>query len=110
MELISVALAYCLKEPLKSGRRQGVPCADPLRSPITDYWRHARILPWGFKGSALKLMRIFNLLHYLPHHFLIRGVGWGSHTSRTQRGLRWPLKYGVPEFVEQPFEGIDFGR
>ncbi|GFV41780.1 hypothetical protein TNCV_3629311 [Trichonephila clavipes] len=33
MELISVAPAYCLKEPLKLGRRRGVPSVDSLSSP-----------------------------------------------------------------------------
>ncbi|GFW19781.1 hypothetical protein TNCV_3560841 [Trichonephila clavipes] len=28
--------AACLKEPIELGRRRGVPCAYPLRSPIRD--------------------------------------------------------------------------
>ncbi|GFY17597.1 hypothetical protein TNCV_3519591 [Trichonephila clavipes] len=35
-KLISVTPAYCLKEPLKFGRRQGIHCEDPLRLSITD--------------------------------------------------------------------------
>ncbi|GFV81692.1 hypothetical protein TNCV_1703491 [Trichonephila clavipes] len=50
--------------------RRGGPCADPLRSPIRDYWGRERGPPKGFKGSARKFMRIsYNLLHYLPRQF-----------------------------------------
>ncbi|GFX21231.1 hypothetical protein TNCV_2251791 [Trichonephila clavipes] len=35
---ISVASAYCLKEPMNLGRRRGMHYADPLCSPIRDDW------------------------------------------------------------------------
>ncbi|GFX10857.1 hypothetical protein TNCV_3196191 [Trichonephila clavipes] len=37
-----------LKEPMELGRRRGGPCADPLRSPISDYWGCERGLSKGF--------------------------------------------------------------
>ncbi|GFV08389.1 hypothetical protein TNCV_328231 [Trichonephila clavipes] len=60
MELITDAPAYCLKEPMELGSTRGGPCADPLRSPIRDYWGRERGPLRGFKGSVRKLTRIID--------------------------------------------------
>ncbi|GFY00417.1 hypothetical protein TNCV_1664561 [Trichonephila clavipes] len=50
MEMIAVAPAYCLKEPMELGRRP--PRVDPIRSTIRDYWEHERGPPRGFKRGC----------------------------------------------------------
>ncbi|GFX12909.1 hypothetical protein TNCV_3659051 [Trichonephila clavipes] len=59
-ELVSVALAYCFKEPKKLRRRRGGSRADPLLSPIRDDYGLERGQPRGFKGCARKLTKTFD--------------------------------------------------
>ncbi|GFW60827.1 hypothetical protein TNCV_2672481 [Trichonephila clavipes] len=92
---------------MELGQSRGGPCADPLPSPIRDYWGRERGPRMGFKGSARRLTILvrssasfFESVFYSSSS-KIRDRGCGGYRTPTKGDEpRWSLKDGVPESAE----------